>query len=228
MNQSPAPTPTVNTRQAILDAAEKLFAEVGMEAASIRQITAAAGVNLAAVNYHFHSKDHLALEVVGRGLQSLNDERIALLDAVEAEAAAKGEVAPLEKVLEAFIRPSVEDKASGERREEAFICLMSRCFQEPKPEIQAFVSQQFSEIIRRFDTAILRAVPGLKPEELFWRMSFFVGSLHHSLSVWARFDTHPAPKLRDVPPRRLDREGYIRRLVAFAAEGFRAPAVSDC
>ncbi len=223
---NPSAHSSTNTRKAILDAAEKLFAEVGVEAASIRQITAAAGVNLAAVNYHFQSKDHLALEVVARRLQPLNQERLALLDAVEAEAAARGEVASLEAVLEAFIRPSVEDKVSGERREEAFICLMSRCFQEPKPEIQAFVSRQFSEIIRRFDAAILRAVPGLPPGELFWRMCFFVGSLHHSLSIWARFDTHPSPRLRDVPPPRLDREGFIRRLVAFAAEGFRASTLS--
>lgn len=216
------PTPPAETRTAILDAAEQLFAELGVEKASIRQITRAAGVNLAAVNYHFQTKDHLALEVFARLLSPLNAKRLARLDAAEAAAEARGEIAPLEEVLEAFIRPSMEEGVTRDHREQGFICLVSRCFQEPNPDLQGFIHQQFSDLIQRFDAAILRTLPGLEESELSWRMSFFVGSLHHALSYWARFDANPFPKLRAVPPARIDREGFIRRLVAYSAAGFRA------
>lgn len=218
---SPAsPASPAETRTAILDAAERLFAELGVEGASIRQITKAAGVNLAAVNYHFRTKDHLALEVFARRLEPVNGDRLARLDAVE-EAAGK-EGAGLEAILEAFIRPAVEDGTSGERREQAFLRLMCRCMQEPKAEIELFVTRQFVGLLQRFDAAILRAVPTLRPEDLFWRMNFLVGALHHSLSVWARFDAHPIPRMREDPPVRPDREGFVRHLVAFTAAGFRA------
>lgn len=219
---SAPPSTPAETRTAILDAAEQLFAELGVEKASIRQITSAAGVNLAAVNYHFQTKDHLALEVFARLLSPLNAKRLARLDAVESAAAARGESASLEEVLEAFIRPSMEEGVARDRREEGFICLVSRCFQEPNAELQGFIHQQFSDLIKRFDAAFLRALPGLEESELSWRMSFFVGSLHHALAFWARFDASPFPKLRAVPPVRIDREGFIQRLVAYSAAGFRA------
>ena len=77
------------TRERILNAAELLFVEQGFEATSLRQITTKAAANLAAVNYHFGSKQALIREVFERRLRVLNAERLAQLDAaVAAEEAA--------------------------------------------------------------------------------------------------------------------------------------------
>src|SRR5690606_30346962 len=88
------------TRDAILDAAERLFAERGHDNTSMRQITQAAQVNLSAVNYHFGSKDTLIEAVFQRRLDALNDERLRILDALEA----KSEGQPLKPsaIVEAY------------------------------------------------------------------------------------------------------------------------------
>ena len=75
------------TKDRILDAAESLFMEHGFEATSLRSITAAAGVNLAAVNYHFGSKEELFQAVLTRRLDPMNQERVDLLDRFERDAA---------------------------------------------------------------------------------------------------------------------------------------------
>jgi len=92
-----------STRERILGAAETLFARHGFAGASLRQVTAAANVNLAAVNYHFGSKDNLIEEVFRRRLDELNARRLAAL----AAATAKAEL-DLEDVLAAFVRPALE------------------------------------------------------------------------------------------------------------------------
>ena len=76
----------MTTKDRILDSAERLFARDGFEATSLRAITAEANVNLAAVNYHFQSKEALVQAVIGRRMGPVNAQRIALLDACEAEA----------------------------------------------------------------------------------------------------------------------------------------------
>src|SRR5437868_9978051 len=94
-----------DTKTRILDVAEGLFMEHGCEATSLRQLTAAAGVNLAAVNYHFGSKEELFQAVLTRRLDPMNQERIERLDRLEREAAAR----PLtcERILSAMLIPAL-------------------------------------------------------------------------------------------------------------------------
>ncbi len=80
--------PERGTKAAILDAAERLFALNGFEATSVRTITAEAGANLGAVNYHFGAKDGLILAVLKRIFQPVNERRLRLLDEFEARAVA--------------------------------------------------------------------------------------------------------------------------------------------
>src|SRR5258706_10605789 len=94
----------LDTKQRILDSAERLFAARGVEAASLRTIIADAKVNLAAIHYHYHSKDALLDAVLKRRLEPINRERLALLDAC-------GERPRLEAVLDAFIAPAVRVSA---------------------------------------------------------------------------------------------------------------------
>src|SRR5580704_13248627 len=95
----------MNTKDRILDAAERLFARDGFEATSLRAITTEASVNLAAVNYHFQSKEALVQAVIGRRMGPANAQRLALLDAYEAQAV--DAPVPLEKIMDAFLRPVV-------------------------------------------------------------------------------------------------------------------------
>ena len=210
----------VATREALLNTAERLFSETGIEGTSVRDIVKAAGVNLGAINYHFGTKDRLALEVYARRIEPVNRHRIESLDALEAEAG--GAPLPLEAILDVLIRPSVEGEESDLPRCDDFMRLISRCFQESNPEVKKFVEQQFAEVASRFDSAILRAVPHLSPEELFWRMSFVFGALHHGQERWLCFDQLPRlPHMENAT--RPDREGFIQRVIAFVAAGLSAP-----
>lgn len=94
------PKPLPDTRERILDAAERLFMESGYEGTSMRMITGEAEVNLAAVNYHFGSKEALLREVFRRRLSWLNRERLSALN--ELEEKANGEPLKPSAILEAF------------------------------------------------------------------------------------------------------------------------------
>jgi AcrR family transcriptional regulator len=209
----------VATRDALLAAAERLFSVNGVEGTSVRQIIKEAKVNLGAINYHFGSKERLALEVFARRMEPVNRERIRRLDALEA--AAKGGKLEIEEIIGALVRPAMEPEGQGAPKCDDFMRLFSRCFQEPNPELKKFVEKQFAEVVRRFDVAILKAVPGLPPGELFWRMSFLLGALHHGQERWLRFDQ--MPQLPGQEAVRLDREGFIQRIISFAVAGLSAP-----
>ncbi len=225
----PAAVPPVSTdatRRALLDAAERLFAENGLEGASVRDITKAARANLGAINYHFGTKDGLIMAVFTRRLKPLNDRRLALLDAVEATGSSD-QTLPLEGVLDAFLRPMVDQQADEIENSQAFIRLLCRCFQERNPLLESLVYEQFGEIVQRINTALLRAVPGLPEEEVFWRVSFLFGSAHHALDSWSRFEVTPFARMPGSPvPRKLDREALLQRLIAYAAAGLRGTAGS--
>ncbi|HEV2454736.1 MAG TPA: TetR/AcrR family transcriptional regulator [Verrucomicrobiae bacterium] len=210
---------TFETRRRIIKSAERLFAMRGIEAVSIRDITKAARVNLAAINYHFGTKSALAAEVFKHCIEPLNVRRLELLDAVEKKAGDKGP--RLEAVLEAMIRPAVERGFDQEQGEETFLRLMGRCLSEPNVEIEQLVRAHLEKVIRRFDAAFLRALPGLEPEELFWRMKFMFGALHFSLLTCGKQANLP-PKLRKT----LDAEGLLQRLVTFTAAGLQASVLS--
>lgn len=189
----------------------------GVEAVSIRDITRAAGVNLAAINYHFRTKYGLVGEVFKHCIDPLNQRRLELLDDVEKKAGVKPPA--LESVLEAMIRPAVERGFDHKQDSETFLRLTGRCLSEPNVEIDEIVRPLFEKLIRRFETAFLRALPGLDPEELFWLIKFMAGALHYSLLTCGKQKYLPI-KLRKT----LNAEELIQRLVAFTAAGVRASA----
>src|SRR5512134_142774 len=104
---------SADTKTRILDAAEELFMEHGFEATSLRSLTASAGVNLAAVNYHFGSKEELFQAVLTRRLDPMNLERIDLLTALEKAAAPRP--VPCERILGAMLIPPLKLARDHER-----------------------------------------------------------------------------------------------------------------
>ena len=213
-NKAPA-----ETRERVLEVAERLFAERGLDAVSIRDIIAVAGANLGAINYHFGTKDRLIEAVFERRLIPSAQEQLQALEGVEGAA---GDQPPkLEAVLEAVFRPLVEGALDPRRGGATFGKLMARSMVDPNPVLERVMRSHLSTVMKRFDAALLRAMPNLAPEDVFWRMHLLMGGLHQSLLL---LDRVPPP---GVPMLNLDAETYIRRFVAFAAAAFRAPLPED-
>src|SRR6185437_4699099 len=133
---------SADTKTRILDAAEELFTEHGFEATSLRQLTTAAGVNLAAVNYHFGSKEELFQAVLTRRLDPMNQERIELLEALEREAGARPP--SCEKVLFAMLIPALRLARDEKRGGKNFLRVLGRAYADPAPFIRRFLHEQYA------------------------------------------------------------------------------------
>src|SRR4051812_7971189 len=145
-------TQPIATRSRILDVAEDLFGERGLDRVSIRDITRKANVNLAAINYHFGSKKDLIAAVFERRVVPVNKARLAALDVVEKAA---GKRAPkLEDILEAFIRPAIPSSAEDATGGAAFSKLFGRCLSEPSPDVEALLKKQFEPLAERMHTML--------------------------------------------------------------------------
>ena len=117
-----------DTRTRILEAAEQLFAEHGFAAMSLRQLTQKAEVNLAAVNYHFGSKERLMWDVLRKHIEPINCARLQLLDA--AEKAAGTRPVPLDTILDALLIPLVEAVRTPKGLNQKLVRMVGRTFSE--------------------------------------------------------------------------------------------------
>jgi AcrR family transcriptional regulator len=201
-----------DTRERILDVSEELFGEEGLERVSIRDITDKAGVNLAAINYHFGTKEDLIAAVFERRVVPVNNARIAALDAAERAAGKKGP--KLEAILEAFIRPTLQCCVKGSKGGAAFSKLFGRSLSEPSPGVEALLKRQFEPLAERMNAALRKALPHLSRTDIFWRMKFTFGALHHWLLTKDKF----LPDWVEDS----DMETQTQKLISFAAAGFRA------
>jgi AcrR family transcriptional regulator len=196
-----------DTKALILDTAERLFAEQGFAAVSMRDITSAAGVNLAAVNYHFGSKDELLVTLFIERVTPLNRERAALLR----EAEAGGSV---EAILHALLAPPLRWWLGPDAGRSIAARFLMRAHAETTPGIRQVLDKDVGHL-QRFILALARALPGLSHEEICWRLHFTLGAMHYTISEQRRLDALSAGAcdLADV-------EAIIRRAVDFAAAGF--------
>jgi len=206
----------VDTREALLDAAEKLFSEHGIQASSLRMITQNAGANLAAVHYHFGSKEGLVRAVFSRRLRPLAEERLRLLEASDLA----GEEA-LEQVIDAFVSPLIRRMSESSDGAQEFAQLMGRAFTEPSEEVRAMLIEEFKPTADRFVGALHQLLPHLGDKELMWRFHFLAGGMGHTVScrkMVARF----SEGLCESGP-----DEMLRYLVTFMASGLRAPATAE-
>lgn len=215
----PETSKKMQTKERIIEVAERLFAEKGLDGTSLRDITEAAGVNLASINYYFRSKDGLIAAVFNHYLVPLNESRLAMLDAVETESAESPPV--LETVLEAFIRPAVVRALDCNKDNDSFMRLMGRCLSEPAAYAEKHIRPHFEALMERFNAAVARSEPGLSQDEIFWRMGYVAGTLHYALHLWSSMESNPFR-----PAKSMDAEGLIRSLVSFAAAGLRSRAAN--
>lgn len=205
------------TQLRILDAAEALFMEHGFEATSLRQITSVATVNLAAVNYHFGSKEDLFEAVLTRRLDPMNQERMALLTRFEQDALPK--VLSPEKILAAMFIPALRLARDPARGGKDFLRLLGRAYADPAPFIRQFLAEQYAVMIARFKAAFGRALPHLPKKELSWRLHFVMGALSYTLA-----GTDALKLIAALNPREASNdETLLRRLAPFLIAGLKAP-----
>jgi|SRR5687767_7287458 AcrR family transcriptional regulator len=212
---------SADTKTRILDAAEQLFMEHGFEATSLRSLTAAASVNLAAVNYHFGSKEELFQAVLTRRLDPMNQERIELLERVEREAA--GKPMSCEKILFAMLIPALRLARDEQRGGKNFLRLVGRAYADPAPFIRHFLSEQYAEMIGKYKEAFHKALPQLSRQELTWRLHFVMGALSYTLA-----GTDLLKLFQQVAPGERDNdELLLQKLAPFLVAGLKAPALGD-
>ncbi|MBL67106.1 MAG: TetR family transcriptional regulator [Verrucomicrobiales bacterium] len=204
-----------DTKTIILDAAEELFARRGPNATSLRQVIGRAKVNLAAVHYHFGSKESLLQSVLARRLVPLNAERLALLE----EAERRSRRVSLEKILEALVGPALRLSRDPNKGGREFMRLLGRCFTEPDEKIQELLNRQVAAVAERFMPAFQKALPKVPQVDLLWRLHFLVGAMAHTMADAERLGEFSGG-LCDPD----DTEGMIQRLVTFLAAGLKAKA----
>jgi AcrR family transcriptional regulator len=201
-----------STRERILTTAEQLFAEGGVATTSLRTITSLARVNLAAVNYHFGSKEALIEAVYERRLGPLNLARLRNLDDLEL----RSRPPSVEEIVEAFVSPIVEFSARDARDGLVFMRLLARTYSEAAQCFNKLFAREYEGVMRRYRAALAKALPGLAPSDLDWRLQFMVGAVNHAVadSVYQRLlgGTGQSHELRAA----------ARELVPFIAAGLRA------
>ena len=204
--------PHFSTKDRILYAAEELFAQQGFASTSLRQVTSRADVNIAAVNYHFGSKENLVNEVFRRRMDDMSRERLAALQlAVEAH---PGE---LEPILAAFVEPALamaQDRHGGG----AFLRVIARAYAESNDSLRKFLSDQYGHVLREFAKALAGCMPGLGKEALYWRLDFLSGALTYAMADFGLI------KRPSGVSESTHRERAAKALIRFAAAGFQADA----
>jgi AcrR family transcriptional regulator len=203
-------TAQFSTKDRILGAAEELFAQHGFAGTSLRQVTTRADVNIAAVNYHFGSKENLVNEVFRRRMDEMSARRLAQL-----KTALQQHPGELEPVLAAFVEPALamaQDRHGGG----AFIRVIARAYAEKNDNLRKFLSNQYGHVLRDFAKAIAGCVPALDKEQLYWRLDFLSGALTYAM---ADFGLIKRPSgLSEA----AHRERAARELIRFASAGLKA------
>lgn len=206
----------IDTKDKILDVAEELFAKGGYQATSMRAITTRAAVNLAAVNYHFGSKQGLVTAVVERRLRPLNQLREQGLRAAQARAAETGRKMGASEVLLAFIEPTLllPEAAPGARN---FITLIGRAMADPDETARKIFIENMRAIIQLFYTSLAEALPEIPKDVLYWRFNFVIGSLSHTMRSVGKC---PVPMAEAVAKNPRD---LVQLLMPFVTAGMEAP-----
>jgi AcrR family transcriptional regulator len=205
-----------DTKDVILDAAEVLFAEYGYDATSLRDLTQEAGVNLAAVNYHFGGKEQLATAVLARRIGPINQERHRRLDALPPRPA-------VADVVRAFVEPAFPTANGCPTGHVApgrdFCRLMGRMMIDQPAFLRTFLAEQFGELGGRFEATLRRALPRCDRATIWWRLHFMAGAMAHTLHSGDGL-AHLTGGLCDA----TDVDAVVEHLVAFTAAGLTAPA----
>lgn len=194
-----------DTKHKILDAAQALFAQHGYENTSLRQITSAADVNLAAVNYHFGGKQELLFELVGSTIRPINAARLSRLEQLS-------DGFSTEDVVRCFLEPAIEVLC----QDNDIPCILSQAHREQNNELQEFIAQEVRPVAAKFIEAVHITLPHLSTDIILARGEFMIGALLHVLHS----KTRVARALAPGQPRLNDFSFITEQLIQFCTAGF--------
>jgi len=209
-----------DARTRILEAAERLFAEHGYHAVSLRTIMGAAAVNVGAAHYHFGSKPNLLRAVFDRWVAQVN---LARRERLAACVDAKGKPAPVEQILAAYIGPSLEVCAQpgGER----FVRIAALASVDPDAEVRDIINGVYDETARLFVEALRRACPHLDEADLYWRLNCAYGAMMYVRANNGRVARILGQEAGPIDGRAV--KDAMRHLPRFLAAGFAAPSLES-
>jgi AcrR family transcriptional regulator len=210
--------PSDQTRTAILAAAERLYADRGFGDVTLRDIVAEANVNLAAVNYHFGSKDELIAELFVTRSLALNRERLRELRAAEERGNGRANIAD---ILRALVGPSLRGCIGPERDRSTAARFMIRASIESVPPIRRIRNREIDHL-RKFVTALRRALPDRGEAELYWGLHFALAMAQQTVR-----DSERLTKLSDGKCDLDDVEAVIARVVDVAVMALTNSATSS-
>ncbi len=153
----------------MLDAGEALFGEHGFAGASVRAVTAAAGTNLNAVNYHFGSKEGLFRAVVHRVMGPVNEEQLRRLTDLETERGAAGGAPSVGELIGAYAAPIIDLFERDEERGRRVSRLVARILADGGGGFDRAALDEVEGTEDRYLRAFARALPDLSTGELWWR-----------------------------------------------------------
>src|ERR1700761_8705796 len=200
--------PSDQTRTAILAAAERLYAERGFSDVTLRDIVAAANVNLAAVNYHFGSKDELIAELFVTRSIALNRERLRELRAAEEKGGGRADI---HDILRALVAPAMRDCLGAENARSTSARFMMRASIESVPPIRRIKNREIDHL-RKFAAAMRRSLPGRNEVDLYWGLHFALAMAHQTIR-----DSERLTKLSEGSCDLNDVQGIIDRVVTVSA-----------
>jgi AcrR family transcriptional regulator len=208
--------PSDQTRTAILAAAERLYADHGFGDVTLRDIVAEANVNLAAVNYHFGSKDELIAELFVTRSLALNRERLRELRAAEEAGSGRAEVSD---ILRALVGPTLRGCLGSERERSTAARFMIRASIESVPPIRRIRNREIDHL-RKFIVAMRRALPDRSDVELYWGLHFALAMAQQTVR-----DSERLTKLSEGKCDLNEVEGVIARVVEMAVMGLTGRAL---
>ncbi len=198
----------------ILDAAEKLFAEHGFAETSLRSITSKAGVNLAAVNYHFGSKKSLIQAVFSRFL----DPFVSNLSQALAKYQDNNDAIDLEEILHLLVDQIMAVKPRSSEDLSVCMRLIGLAYTQGQGHLKKYLREVYGEVFQAYLRLLVKACPDLPMGDLFWRVYFILGSAVFTLSG--------ANALRAIAESDYgvdyELEEIMRKMVPFMAAGLRA------
>lgn len=211
------PAPRANrrgerTREALLDAAEQLFAEKGFHGVTVRAIARQAGADPALVAYYFGGKQELFDSVLMRRAAILNEVRVRELEEIESHAGPEGPEP--EEIIAAFTHPLLELSATGGQGWKSYFSLIGQITNTPEWGGEV-MSKYFDPIAERFLRALQKRIPDCTEQDLFWTYHFLSGALVLTYAETGRID-----RLSGGVCRSSDIAAIQDRLPGFITAGF--------
>jgi AcrR family transcriptional regulator len=203
-----------DARARLIDVAIALFAEKGYEGTSVRDLATAAGVNVAAVNYHFGSKDALYTEALRACLAPCAEMRERMQAHLDVARQGKNRRAA-EEALRACIREFLDMMTSPAARHSH---LVMREQSEGKPRFEPVIREFFQPVGTILRELIQMLAPGLPEMSVFMTISGIIGQCIHTLKARASYrvlagvDSHSPEYIEMV-------SGHMAHLVALGLRG---------